>query len=219
MKTMLPVGGLIVAIVAGVAGYGVGGRRGSGPAKHQSSSETSEANQTEEVDGLRSQIAELERKLGVLTAHLAGQKPNGAAPEEGRPAATKEPVSLEEQVERDRVAWENHIAVVEAAFKAEPRDPAWAGSTAELLRARTVSEKVIRSALKQIDCRSTTCRLDMVDDQKGEFARKLPDFLQGVSNIFPMGQARTVDNPDGTKTVSVYLSTTPGSADPASPGG
>jgi hypothetical protein len=219
MKTMLPVGGLIVAIVAGVAGYGLGGRRGSGPAKHPSNSETSEANQTEEVDGLRSQIAELERKLGVLTAHVAGQKPNGAGPEEVRPAATKEPVSLEEQVERDRVAWENHIATVEAAFKAEPRDPAWAGSTADLLRARTVSEKVIRSALKHIDCRSTTCRLDMVDDQKGEFARKLPDFLQGVSNIFPMGQARTVDNPDGTKTVSVYLSTTPGSADPASPGG
>jgi hypothetical protein len=59
----------------------------------------------------------------------------------------------------------------------------------------------------------------MVDDQKGEFARKLPVFLQGVSNVFPMGQARTVDNPDGTKTLSVYLSTVASSAGPDSPGG
>jgi len=212
-----------VAIIAGVVGYGFGGRR-SGQGRHQTSadrsgSSTSEPDQTEEVDRLRSQVADLERKLGVLTAHVATQKPNGAGPEEVPPETTKEPVTPAEQVERDRVAWENHIAAGDAAFKAEPGGPGWAGSATDLLRARSVSEKVIRAAVKQIDCRSTTCRVEMVDDQKGEFARRLPVFLQGVSNVFPMGQARTVDNADGTKTLSVYLSTVADPPGPGSPGG
>jgi hypothetical protein len=223
MKAIVPVGGLVVAIIAGVAGYGLGGKRGSCPGKHQPPSDqvgssTSDPAQTEDVDGLRRQVAELERKLGVLTAHVATQKPDGAGAEEPRPA-THEPVPFEEQVERDKVAWEKHIASVAAAFQAERRDPAWAGSTTSLLRARAGSDKVIGPTVKDIDCRSKTCRVELVDDQKGEFARKLPDFLKEVSNVFPMGQARTVDNPDGTKTLSVYLSTVAPSDDPGSPGG
>lgn len=224
MKAKAAIGSLVVAIIAGVAGYGLGGKRGSGPGKHQAhadqaGSSSSESAQTEDVEGLRSQVAELERKLGVLTAHVATQKTDGAGAGEPHPSTATEPVSTEEQVERDKVAWDKHIAAVDAAFQVETRDAAWAGSTTDLLRARSASDKVIGPTVKHIDCRSRTCRVEMVDDQKGEFARKLPEFLKGMSNVFPMGQARTVDNPDGTKTLSIYLSTVANSDDPGSPGG
>ena len=224
MKAIVTVGGIVVALIAGAVGYGLGGKRGSGAGKQETDprepgASTSDRAQTEDVDRLRSQVAELEHKLGALTAHVVSQRPNGGGADEARPAAAEPPPSFEEQVERDKVAWEKHIATVAAAFQAEPRDANWATAKVELLRARSVNDKVIRSALKDIDCRSQTCRVEMVDDQKGEFARRLPEFLQGVSNVFPMGQARTVDNPDGTKTLSVYLSTVAPAADPGSPGG
>jgi hypothetical protein len=51
--------------------------------------------------------------------------------------------------------------------------------------------------------------------RRPKFDRGLPLFPQKLGSAFPRGQASTVDNPDGTRSVSVYLST---DASPDGPG-
>jgi hypothetical protein len=222
MRVIAILGALVAAITAGIAGYWYGhgtGQRG----KHQAAAEyqggsADEGSGGDQSDELRRQLAQLERKVAALGAKEIGEKAKANADDESQKPTPNEHVSAAEQAERDRVAWETHIAKVDANFQAEMRDPRWATTTTELLRQRAAGDKVVGAALKDIDCRSTVCRVDMLDDQKGEFARKLPIFLQGVSNIFPLGQARTVDNPDGTKSLSFYLSTKAGEGAGASGG-
>jgi hypothetical protein len=92
-------------------------------------------------------------------------------------------------------------------FEAEVRDARWARDTASLLTARAGGDAVMRAAIKQVECRSATCRVEMLDDQKGAFARQLPIFVQGLGGVFPSAEVRTVENADGTKTLNVYFST------------
>lgn len=159
---------------------------------------------------LRSQVAQLELKVAALSAQLSEPKTAGSAAAAAQEAQIPPADTSAEQAERDRIAWEAHMTAVDADFQAEARDGRWASATTSLVRERAMRDQVMRAALKDIDCRSTVCRVDLVDDQKGEFARKLPNFIQSLNGTFPSGEARTTDNADGTKTLSIYLSTTSG---------
>jgi hypothetical protein len=182
-----------------------------------SSSESTQL-ERDQNDALRNQVAQLELKVAALTARAASERPNGDPAAAVNPLEANSPTSAE-LIEHDKAQWEAHMVAVEADFQAEPRDPRWAHSTTNLLRDRAINDKVMRTAVKQVECRSTICRVEMVDDRKGEFERKLPEFLQSLSSEFPTGQASTVESPDGTRTLSVYLSTTSGADAPGSRGG
>jgi hypothetical protein len=154
---------------------------------------------------LRRRIAELELKVGALAAQATAHASDETAVAQDAQQEL-EPPSFEEQVKSDRAAWEDHMAEVALSFEAEARDGRWARDTASVVTQHVQDNAAMRAAFKQIDCRSATCRVDMIDDQKGEFSQQLPIFVNGLGRLFPSAEVRTVDNADGTRTLSLYFS-------------
>ena len=171
----------------------------------------------ESPEALRRQVAQLQLQVAGLAAQVNAPKPDASA-QGAAPAPAEAALTSPEQIERDRLAWEEHMTAVAADFQAEQRDGRWAQTSATMLQDRATADSVMRSALKQIECRSTMCRVEMLDDQKGQFGRQLPLFLQNVGPSFPSAQVTTVTNGDGTRTLSIYLSTTTGAEAPGARG-
>jgi len=216
---------LVIIGVVGVSAYRMLGRPGSTLVAQRENATRAGAfpdpgrSPPDSNESLRRQVAQLQLQVAALSAQLGALKPASSA-EGAEPAAPPTaPLTVEQQVEHDRVAWEEHMTAVEADFQAETRDGHWAQSAAAMLQDRAAADGVMRGAVKQIECRSTICRVEMVDDQKGPFGRQLPVFLQSLGGTFPTAQASTSNNPDGTKTLNVYFSTTAGAEAPGSLGG
>ncbi len=206
--------GTIVAglvLVSAVGGFWMANRRAAAHRASRSDVDRTDAregggdrNEWEANRALRAQVAGLEMRLAALSKEVSDQKNQAAVADESSAASS---ATAEETIEHDRVVWQDHMKEVAAAFQSELRDQTWAQSHTAFLQERLTADQLMRGALRNIDCRSTTCRLDMVDDRKGGFDRGLPAFLQKLGATFPSGQASTIDNPDGTRSVSVYLST------------
>lgn len=211
---------VIIALVAVVA-YSAGRRRPSGATALNGATRAGALPEpgrgAESDEALRRQLAQLQQQVVGLAAQLNSARLDASAPG-AAPAPPEAQVPTPEQIEHDRVAWEEHMTAVAADFEAEQRDGRWAQSNAAMLQARATADSVMRDAVKQIECRSTTCRVEMLDDQKGPFGRQLPVFLQALGGTFPTAQATTVTNRDGTRTLSVYLSTTTGAEAPGERG-
>ena len=196
----------------GATAFWITAKRGDGRPVHAIASESGDRSDSAaaRADGqtdsaLRRRLAELELKVAALTMSASAQAEEQA--EQAREAPFEAPPpSMSEQIERDKAEWAGHMTEVEADFEAEPRDARWAQETASLLSARASSDAVMRTAVKRIECRSSTCRVEMVDDQKGPFTRQLPLFVQSIGTVFPLAEVRTVENADGTRTLSVYFS-------------
>jgi hypothetical protein len=212
---------VLVVLVVGAAmtwfvakGPGKSRTRPIGSEVVSSSSTGSNRVDGDESAALRQRMTELELKVAALSAQAAARASDDTAKAQNAPTpAESEPLSLEDQIKQDRATWEDHMTEVAQNFETEARDGRWARDTASLLTAHAGGDAAMRTAIKQIECRSATCRVEMVDDQKGEFARQLPIFVQGLGSVFPMAEARTVDNADGTRTLSVYFSAN-GNAEP-----
>jgi hypothetical protein len=186
------------------------------PIAHETVDSTSTG--SNHVDGdqsaaLRRRVAELELKVAALSSRAAARASYETAKAEDARSEEVEALTPEQQVERDAEQWEDHMDEVASNFEAETRDGRWAQETSNLLTARAAGNVAMRTAIKRIDCRSATCRVEMVDDQKGAFGRQLSVFVQSLGGVFPLAEVRTVDNPDGTETLSVYFSTK-GNSDP-----
>jgi len=156
---------------------------------------------------LRRRLAELELKVGTLSEQ--GAPPSSEETAKAQDAQQgSEPLSSEEQVKHDEAVWEDHMAEVALNFEAETRDGRWAQNMANIVTQRVQANATMRAAFKQVECRSVSCRVELIDDQKGEFNRQWPVFVTSLNREFPSGEVRTVDNPDGTKTLNVYFSST-----------
>jgi hypothetical protein len=221
MKGTLSKGIVIVgtALAAGAGGFWVASRHAGARRPPPSEAESREArdsqgdqNERDTNRALRAQVAGLEWRVAALAAQGSAEKVDTPTHDDAS-ASASQPTA--DTIEHDRAVWQDHMQEVATAFQAELRDQQWARSQTALLEERFVGDEPMRAALKNIDCRSKTCRIDMVDDRKGKFDRGLPLFLQKLGSAFPSGQASTVDNPDGTRSVSVYLST---NASPDGPG-
>jgi hypothetical protein len=198
------------ALAAGAAGFWVASRHAGAPGPHRPGAGSVEAGDSDgdqrerdSTRALRAQLAGLELRVADLSSQLSAQKAGTPPHDEGSAAPSP---TAEETIEHDRVVWQEHMKEVSTAFQAELHDQHWAQSQTALLQERFGGDEPMRAALKNIECRSKTCRIDLVDDRKGKFERSLPLVLQKLGAAFPRGEASTVDNPDGTRSISVYLS-------------
>jgi hypothetical protein len=154
---------------------------------------------------LRNQLARLEARVAVLAASPAVSASAGTRSEPAK--KTARPPSAEE-LEEDARKWHTHMADVHAKFKAEPRTSTWANSAKGALIENLGVDQALGSAVRNIECRSTMCRVELLDNRSAEFSKKLPEFLSRVGTALPMAEADFVENPDGTRTASIYLSST-----------
>jgi hypothetical protein len=108
------------------------------------------------------------------------------------------------KAERER---QEQMAVVEANFQQEPTDQMWSFEAAGAVQEALANDEMGQTALRSIECRSSTCRVEMADDDTGGLAKGLPVFLQQLAETLPGSvTANYVDDGAGGKIMILYMS-------------
>jgi hypothetical protein len=166
------------------------------------------------VAGLGVDVARIERQgreEGTSVAANARAKEEGSRDEIAREPATADGASRE----AERV-----LDAVESNFRAEKLDTAWAsqvsgtivkafaqeeGSEAEA-GAGSAEETLLGSSLDKVECRSTSCRLEVSHSGPEAFAAFVHGLPSKVGSELPLVTFRPVSSPDGGIATVVFLS-------------
>ncbi len=62
------------------------------------------------------------------------------------------------------------------------------------------------TALRAVECRSSTCRVEIVDDGTGKLAMAVPLFILQLGKTLPYAMVNQVDQGNGAKTMILYMS-------------
>jgi hypothetical protein len=144
----------------------------------------------QEVTSLKAETAELQHRL------IAGHETQPAM--DARSVATA-------RAESDR---EHQVAVdsIEAGFHRQVVDSAWSASTTSAIQRALSGEQGGGIQAENIDCRSSTCRVELRDDSSSRIKNALPTLLMQIGESTPTVTANTIPLGNGTATVVLYLS-------------
>lgn len=147
---------------------------------------------------VRQELTEVKAQLNELQGTVAS-----------RQAAEQQPDDYAQLTHQERRAyhdqkWREHMANVAAAFEVEPRDPSWATVAKQALESALAREPVLRELAGDIDCRTSTCRLDLRRDADGKVDKQLPVMLNTLWETLPEMEAKEA-TVDGQSTYTLYL--------------
>jgi hypothetical protein len=148
------------------------------------------------------ELAELRRtvaRLGDEVAVMRAQASRGHV-ESGEPPDPMDP-ETEATLREERRA---HIADLEANFVAEPRDSSWSSATYNAI-VEALNANELRDAARSIECRSQTCRVEIVDkgpDTNGMIMRA----TRQLGQTLPTVEWDHVDDGNGRRSKVLYLS-------------
>jgi hypothetical protein len=184
------------------------GRRAASDTVAGAGSDRRAETQQQEMAALREQVALLRREVSAVQRqiHEQGRAATVVAP--GREEdLTKDPrtdPAARAAAERER---QEQMAVLEANFRQEPTDRGWAFQAAGAVQEALASDEMGQAALRNIECRSSTCRVELADDDTGELAKGIPMLLQQLDETLPSSvTANYVDDGAGGKTMILYMS-------------
>jgi hypothetical protein len=101
---------------------------------------------------------------------------------------------------------EQYFEGVEADFDAEPSDPRWSRTTASEFQSSVARSDILRKALESIDCRSSTCRIELKDDPSPQFREQIQELARDVAPVVPSMKGHRFTKPDGTTSMVLYWS-------------
>ena len=146
-----------------------------------------------EVSALRRQIYEQEQAV------KSGVSGTEAAPDSDlrhNPAARAE-------AEKAR---QEQMAILEVAFRQEPIDREWSVKVTRSVQEALAGEQVVQTALRSLECRSQTCRMELVQDDAGELANSVPLFLMQLGEAVAGGATIDyVEDGAGGNTMILYM--------------
>jgi hypothetical protein len=193
-----------VAILAVVCAVVYRGRPGASAAKVATPSEgldRVESNQGErETADLRRRLAVLTGQVGALRLEVqarAGAHDEKPARDPGRPSRDPEALAKHEQALRE------HAARLESVFRNEAADPRWSAAAAATVVAALDADDVAIGPARRIECRSSTCRVEIADDARTNGV--MPALALKVAGSLNRMSASHADGPGG-KTLVLYLS-------------
>lgn len=202
--------GVVLGLIsAGVLGFWVAksrtpdrGDRHSGEVVTKASSAkiTSAPDADSDASLLRQEVARLKMKvaqLGVAESLRPEVRVDEGSERRGPPTP--------EQVEEAKAGWRVHMAEVSAEFSREPERSGWARTTTTMLHDNIDAHEALRRAVQNVECRSTMCRVQLVDGGESDLAKGLPVFLNEIGGVLPKAEIAYADNADGTKAADIYL--------------
>lgn len=154
---------------------------------------------------LQARVTMLERELAELRSGmaertgLAAPAPVPAEPEPEHPLTQEETKRLQEE-------WHTRMAAVEATYRAERLDQAWALATKEKLTTAWSTLPAFGKNVRSVECRSETCRVEAIDDLHGDFTKDLQMLPLRLADSLPSVQADHTPQADGTVKRTFYFS-------------
>lgn len=193
--------------------------------KAQAASAPKPAQDSAEVLALRAQVAELR---GEVQSSLVGMHSEVEALRDGATqfsqavAVASAAVQSTEQPPAERaprldsearLQWEKErhamIADLAAKFSREPRDRNWSSTVEATIREAATQSPALSSAVRGVDCRSKSCRVEVVDDQASNLSENLKYLIRGCGRTLPNVVAdhiKATDAADGKAAYVLYMS-------------
>lgn len=156
----------------------------------------------EEVGILRAEVSALRRAVREQARTLAqagaGAEENQAAKDPSTEAATREDEEWRHQ---------ERMATVEADFRREPAATPWSIQTEAAVQEALAGDEAARTAVRSVECRSHTCRVEVTDDNSRGLAKFIPLLSLQLAQTLPnmnMMSTQVEDGADGKVTI-LYL--------------
>jgi hypothetical protein len=147
---------------------------------------------------LEQQVAALRREVAEIRRQIAGTPGAGTLP---NPHTDPEARLEAERAELLR------MASTESTFRREDVDARWSQSTIAAVRAALADAKdPLRNAVRSVECRSQSCRVEIDADGDGPLRQDLPLILGRLTQVLPNMTAGQVDQGNGYQATVLYLS-------------
>lgn len=165
------------------------------PSTHRSDHESSSA-QSEEVRLLRNQVNQLNVEIQRLksTVSDATGVPGGV-----EPAAL---LSREEEEQR----WLDHVQALDRAFRDEPLTDGWSREMADEIRAQLAHDEVAADLVVDVECHSTTCKLELADLEPPRGERAIQQVVHKFSGVLQNATIAHDGDLTSPKPTALYLS-------------
>ena len=156
------------------------------------------------MDELQAQVRRLALEVGALSLQVqsAPKAPPATIEKESAPP---DQIPSSETRARARQEHEERIADLEAAFRDEGHDPTWSTPTEENIRDAVTGANLTHSDLQEVQCRSTTCRVELTVQDPVAFSREMPNLISRLSEHLRGSVMNFVDNSQGGHTGILYV--------------
>ena len=98
------------------------------------------------------------------------------------------------------------MASIEQAFGNEKVDPAWASRASARVGSTFEGDEMLRNVTHTVECRQTTCRVQLDDDGSGRLSGRMPFLTLGLADVLPQVSAEHLDQPNGRGAMVLYMS-------------
>jgi hypothetical protein len=179
---------------------------GTAPAP-QSTTQSAPSADDVRVAQLTQQVEALQRSLSAVQSQLASQ-PRANTAAGARPASDSQSSELDVEAQRalDAERRRQYMAGVAANFNNERVDPAWAMRVASQVTAAFEGRDKLRDRLRNVECRTQTCRVEMDEDDANEVSQQMPFVSLALVNVLPSMSVEHIDQGNGRRTMIMYLS-------------
>lgn len=145
-------------------------------------------------------LRQMQAQVAALQAQVAGLK--------GRDRGANATISPEEGRRRNQEDERRHaayVAKIQSEFALEPVDARWSSNATSRLWNSLNQSQDMRGAARDVQCRSTMCRVEMSDDGSGAIDKHLPLWAQQFADTMPRMVGQTTRNPRGGAERVLYL--------------
>ena len=153
---------------------------------------------------LEAEVQAMKSQLFLLRARTANEASavGDDDPAESEVATSK---SRSEQIADDKRHREELLAEVEANFQLETRNSQFASTMTPTVWHTIDEDPVFSKAVRDVDCRANTCRVEIVDSGDAEFQKRFPELALAFVETLPNITANRMQDGDGPYMV-LYMS-------------
>jgi flagellar biosynthesis/type III secretory pathway protein FliH len=161
------------------------------------------------VTALWGEVISLRRDVEALKAELARRPQDNPVGQEEPSSDHAEPnhqpaKEAERKAENEKQVQEQ-VVRAQQQFASEQVDPGWSSAQRATIQGLANKNEGIRSALRGAECRSHTCRVELVDTAAANLGETLPTFLSEMGAALPRVTAERTTSADGTSSYVLYM--------------
>lgn len=161
-----------------------------------------------EVVSLRGDLAALRKliqtqiaQLPTVREEIAEESPENTEDSDSATAAARE----EERRRKDHELEQARARANETAFAGESIDKKWVNDTVPAIQNALSSKNLQGTMAKDVQCRSTLCRVEVVHENAEQRSLFERDFPMAMGQILPSGAIHTTEYEDGASVTTLYL--------------
>lgn len=208
---MKPIAILTLGVVGGAGAFGLLSWVQPSAAHTRTALTAQRAVVREEASNTQANTAELQAQLRQLALEVGALRQQGLAAAATLPtpvepeSAPPTPVPSPEAKAQAQQEHSERIADVEAAFRGEAQDPMWSRPTEGSIRDAVTGAKLTQGRLQEVQCRSSTCRVEIALQDPVTFSREMPNLISQLPTQLHGSAMDFVDDPRGGHTGILYL--------------